>query len=27
MPYSWLSFLGVPMRRVDAILNAEAVVS
>jgi len=27
MPYSWLSFLGVPLRRVDAILNAEAVVS
>jgi hypothetical protein len=26
-PYSWLSFLGVPLRRVDAILNAEAVVS
>ena len=26
-PYSWLSFLGVPMRRVDAILNTEAVVS
>lgn len=27
MPYSWLSFLGVPLRRVDAILNNEAVVS
>ena len=27
MPYSWLSFLGVPLRRVDAILNSEAVVS
>lgn len=27
MPYSWLSFLGVPLRRVDAILNTEAVVS
>ena len=26
-PYSWLSFLGVPLRRVDAIINAEAVVS
>ena len=26
-PYSWLSFLGVPLRRVDAILNTEAVVS
>lgn len=25
-PYSWLSFLGVPLRRVDAILNTEAVV-
>jgi hypothetical protein len=25
-PYSWLSFLGVPLRRVDAILNAEALV-
>lgn len=24
---SWLSFLGVPLRRVDAILNTEAVVS
>lgn len=27
MPNSWLSFLGVPLRRVDAILNTEAVVS
>ena len=27
VPYSWLSFLGVPLRRVDAIINAEAVVS
>lgn len=27
LPYSWLSFLGVPLRRVDAILNTEAVVS
>jgi len=26
-PYSWLSFLGVPCRRVDAILNTEAQVS
>lgn len=26
-PFSWLSFLGVPLRRVDAILNTEAVVS
>ena len=26
-PYSWLSFLGVPLRRVDALLNTEAVVS
>jgi hypothetical protein len=26
-PYSWLSFLGVPLRRVDAILNTESVVS
>jgi hypothetical protein len=26
-PMSWLSFLGVPLRRVDAILNTEAVVS
>jgi hypothetical protein len=26
-PNSWLSFLGVPLRRVDAILNTEAVVS
>lgn len=26
-PYSWLSFLGVPLRRVDAILNTEAAVS
>lgn len=26
-PYSWLSFLGVPLRRVDAIINTEAVVS
>ncbi|MEN9709578.1 major capsid protein [Caudoviricetes sp.] len=25
-PYSWLSFLGIPLRRVDAILNAEALV-
>jgi hypothetical protein len=23
-PYSWLSFLGVPCRRVDALINAEA---
>lgn len=27
MPYSWLSFLGVPLRRVDQILNTESVVS
>jgi len=26
-PYSWLSFLGIPLRRVDAIVNTEAVVS
>lgn len=26
-PFSWLSFLGVPLRRVDAIINAETVVS
>jgi len=26
MPYSWLSFLGVPLRKVDAIVNSEAVV-
>lgn len=26
-PTSWLSFLGVPLRRVDAILNTEAAVS
>lgn len=26
-PNSWLSFLGVPLRRVDQILNTEAVVS
>ena len=26
-PYSWLSFLGVPLRRVDAIVNTEAVVA
>jgi hypothetical protein len=26
-PYSWLSFQGVPLRRVDAILNTEGVVS
>jgi len=26
-PYSWLSFLGVPCRRVDSIVNTEAVVS
>lgn len=26
-PYSWLSFLGVPLRRVDALLNTEAAVS
>jgi hypothetical protein len=27
MPSSWLSFIGVPLRRVDAIVNTEAVVS
>jgi hypothetical protein len=27
MPYSWLSFQGVPLRRVDAIINTESVVS
>ena len=27
VPYSWLSFLGVPLRRVDSLLNTEAVVS
>jgi hypothetical protein len=27
VPYSWLSFLGVPLRRVDSLINAEAVVS
>lgn len=26
-PNSWLSFLGVPLRRVDALVNTEAVVS
>ena len=26
-PYSWLSFQGVPLRRTDAIINTEAVVS
>lgn len=26
-PHSWLSFLGVPLRRVDAIVNTEAVVA
>lgn len=26
-PYSWLSFQGVPLRRVDAIVNTESVVS
>jgi hypothetical protein len=26
-PYSWLSFLGVPLRRVDAIVNTESQVS
>lgn len=26
MPFSWLTFLGVPLRRVDAIINAEARV-
>jgi hypothetical protein len=26
-PYSWLSFLGVPLRRVDSLLNTEAAVS
>jgi hypothetical protein len=26
-PFSWLSFLGVPLRRVDAVINTEAVVS
>ena len=26
-PNSWLSFLGVPLRRVDAIVNTESVVS
>jgi len=25
-PYSWLSFLGVPLRKVDAIINAETRV-
>jgi len=27
MPYSWLSFLGVPLRRVDAILNTESLTT
>ena len=26
-PYSWLSFQGVPLRRVDALVNTESVVS
>jgi hypothetical protein len=26
-PNSWLSFLGVPLRRVDALINAEAAVT
>ena len=25
-PYSWLSFLGVPLRRVDSLLNTEAAI-
>ena len=27
MPYSWLSFLGVPLRRVDSLINAEARIT
>jgi hypothetical protein len=27
MPYSWLSFLGVPLRCVDSLLNTEAAIS
>jgi len=27
MPYSWLSFQGVPLRRTDVIVNTEAVVA
>jgi len=27
MPYSWLTFQGVPLRRTDAIINTEAVVA
>ena len=27
MPYSWLSFLGVPLRRVDSLLSTEAAIS
>jgi hypothetical protein len=26
MPYSWLTFLGVPLRSVDSLINAEARV-
>ena len=26
-PHSWLTFLGVPLRKVDSLLNTEAVVS
>ena len=26
-PHSWLSFLGVPLRKVDSLLNSEALVS
>lgn len=26
MPYSWLSFMGVPLRRVDSLVNSEARV-
>lgn len=26
-PYSWLSFLGVPLRRVDSLVNTEAAVA
>ena len=26
MPYSWLSFMGIPLRRVDSLVNTEARV-
>jgi hypothetical protein len=27
LPHSWMTFMGIPLRKTDALLNTEATVS